>query len=49
MDNDTDNSSELIQNKDIPLKLCNNYQDEWSENINVYCPDYQEDYLYGDY
>ena len=26
---------------EIPMKICNENQDEWSEDINVYCPDYQ--------
>jgi len=39
-----------LLDKSIPLKICNENQDEWSEYTNIYCPDFQEDdFLFGDY
>ena len=52
MDHPTDfnKSKTEFHDHDVPLKLCKENKDEWSLDLNVYCPDYKEsDFLFGDY
>ena len=47
-----DDNGEIIDTVDeiIEIKECNEKIDNWSENLNIYCPNFEDHhFLYGDY